>query len=54
MVSKTPVTIVPETGDKTAIMNCSPLISGINYCTTILNAKSERNSPYVPLNGESR
>lgn len=53
MVSKTPVTIVPETGDKTAIMNCSPLISGINYCTTILNAKSERNSPYVPLNGES-
>lgn len=53
MVSKTPVTLVPETGDRTAIMNCSPLISGINYCTTILNSRAERNSPYFPLNGES-
>uniref|UniRef100_A0A673FPX3 Apolipoprotein B-100-like n=1 Tax=Sinocyclocheilus rhinocerous TaxID=307959 RepID=A0A673FPX3_9TELE len=53
MVSKTPVTLVPETGDRTAIMNCSPLISGLNYCTTILNSKAERNPPYFPLNGES-
>ncbi|XP_016329670.1 apolipoprotein B-100-like [Sinocyclocheilus anshuiensis] len=53
MVSKTPVTLVPETGDRTAIVNCSPLISGINYCTTILNSRAERNSPYFPLNAES-
>ncbi|XP_026089616.1 apolipoprotein B-100-like [Carassius auratus] len=51
MVSKAPVTLVPETGDRTAIVNCSPLIYGINYCTTIINSKAERNSPYFPLNG---
>ncbi|XP_073708815.1 apolipoprotein B-100-like [Garra rufa] len=45
VVAKSPVTVVPETGDRTAIVNCRPLISGINYCTTIL----ERN----PLNRES-
>uniref|UniRef100_A0A9J8CEX0 Vitellogenin domain-containing protein n=1 Tax=Cyprinus carpio carpio TaxID=630221 RepID=A0A9J8CEX0_CYPCA len=53
IVSKTPVALVPETGNRTAIVNCSPLISGINYCTTILNSRAERNSPYFPLNGES-
>ncbi|ROJ39902.1 Apolipoprotein B-100, partial [Anabarilius grahami] len=53
MVSKTTVTLVPDTGDRTARAHCSPLISGINYCTTILNSRAERNSPYFPLNGES-
>ncbi|RXN25662.1 Apolipoprotein B-100-like protein [Labeo rohita] len=47
MVAKTLVT--PETGDRTGIVNCSPFISGINYCTTILNSRAEGN----PLNGES-
>ncbi|XP_043075498.1 apolipoprotein B-100-like [Puntigrus tetrazona] len=53
MVAKPLVTLDPETGDRTPIMNCSPLFSGINYCTTILNSKAERNYPYFPLNGES-
>ncbi|XP_067273062.1 apolipoprotein B-100-like [Pseudorasbora parva] len=53
MVSKTKVTLVPDTGDRTAIVHCSPFISGINYCTTILNSRAERNSPYFPLSGQS-
>ncbi|KAG1928722.1 apolipoprotein B-100 [Pimephales promelas] len=53
MVSKTPVTLVPDTDDRTAIAHCSPLFSGINFCTTILNSRAARNSPYFPFNGES-
>ncbi|KAA0708904.1 Apolipoprotein B-100 [Triplophysa tibetana] len=53
MVSKTQVNIVPETGDRTAIGQCNPLVSGINYCISLLNSRAGPDSPYFPLNGES-
>ncbi|XP_051951271.1 apolipoprotein B-100-like [Xyrauchen texanus] len=53
MVSNTQVTLVPDTGDRTAIAKCSPLIYGINYCTSIIYSRAVTNAPHFPLNGES-
>ncbi|XP_051511043.1 apolipoprotein B-100-like [Myxocyprinus asiaticus] len=53
MVSNTQIALVPDTGDRTVIEKCSPLISGINYCTNIVYSRAVTNAPHFPLNGES-
>lgn len=34
--------------------SCTPLFSGIRYCTEKLRVPSRDNSPYFPLNGETK
>ncbi|XP_062324139.1 apolipoprotein B-100-like isoform X1 [Osmerus eperlanus] len=52
------VSLVPPMEDysRTNVVNCSPLFSGVKYCTTVRYSIAGVNAaaPYFPLNGETK
>ncbi|KAL7887812.1 hypothetical protein AOLI_G00027860 [Acnodon oligacanthus] len=49
-------TQLPGVGVKTDSVKCSPLFTGVKYCTTVryTAARSNEAAPYFPLNGETK
>ncbi|KAL6485915.1 hypothetical protein MHYP_G00053070 [Metynnis hypsauchen] len=56
VLSSQKITQLPGVGVKTGLMKCSPLFTGVKYCTTVryTTARSNEAAPYFPLNGETK
>ncbi|KAL7872224.1 hypothetical protein SRHO_G00072070 [Serrasalmus rhombeus] len=56
VLSSQKITQLPGVGVKTGSVKCSPLFTGVKYCTTVryTAARSNEAAPYFPLNGETK